>query len=238
MITILRYSIKVLLLLACFLYLVGDGVEKYKSTLFNNWVHERIQLNDWYYVYSLAKIHNNHELSKRLANEIIRISDEINVDSYLIARQCYKESFMIHWKRSYRNGKPLAWGLFMIQPKYWSHLLYTIQDNSLGAYLMNNPHKNPNKYLLRIGYNIDVYSIVFKYYIDMFNGDLGKAYTAYYAGENSKEMKRYLKGKSNHYVDDILNGNIENKIKTVNGNKWHYHKNKFDIAYIKKLQRT
>ena len=234
-------KIKVIIISMVIYSLVTISHNSYSVDQFNFSFYDKevdVDLDKWYYAYSLADIFNNHETSKRIADVIIKTSEKYNLDAYMVARQCYKESFMLRWKRSKnsKTGEVVAWGLFMLRPKYWSHLLYRVDDGKLGKYILENPEQDPNRFFLRIGYNAEMYGLTITHFLNKNDGDMGKALTSYYAGKNSTEMKSYLNGESNHYVDEILHGKLEHEILTKLKGKWQYYDNKYSEYYIKRLK--
>ena len=156
------------------------------------------------YVYSYAIVNNTETTAQRITYLVMKYCTKRKLCPQAYARLLWKESRMIGTKTSYRDGKPLAYGIAQINIKYWEHLFYHADGKRYARRLLSNP-AYITTVIYYLGANIDVSTQILRHYLDRYNQDYAKALTAYYAGPSSRAMRRLHNGKSNHYIDDILN---------------------------------
>lgn len=182
----------------------------------------------WNYIYSYAVLLNPESIAERIADVVMENCFKKGLDIEIVARKIWKETKYKQNAVSYINGTPCAYGLMQVNLQYWGWKVYYHDDKKYAARL----HENPDlikRVICFIGVNVDVGTDVLRFYLDMYSGDYVYALTAYWAGQNSREMKALKKGISNHYINDILDGEkFENDMRLYNG--WRYIEKKKAIT--------
>jgi hypothetical protein len=140
----------------------------------------------------------------RYAFVIDKNSIKYNLNSTYMVNQIWTESRFKWW-----DSSGIAHGPMGIQHKWWSHLLYKV-DPKIKKYIKSE--KDHIKFLKRIGYNIEIGSIILSNYIHKNDGDLGMGYIEYWAGRQSWQYKKAKKNKlyylTNKYTRCIMKNTI------------------------------
>ena len=197
-------------------------------------------IEDWVYVYKLARVRNRHKLAVLYSDNIIKYSEKYDLNPRFIARQTLKESGMVNWKKSYKidivtnnelietNRRVFAMGASQITI-HWSHLLYYIDDGKLGKHLKNKEIKgirfDVSRYYYKIPYSIEMQCYIMSNLMDRYDNHLPTALISYWAGGNSREFRYYSKGKrytKNHYVVDIITDKLVNRTFRIYGKERKY----------------
>ena len=132
----------------------------------------------------------------RYTNVIIKLSKKYsNIDPVVITRIIRTESCFKFWaKGDYWGKKYYSFGPGQIQPRFWSHLLYKVDNSSLGRHLNDRKRKglpiDYSRYLRRIGYGVEMVYLIVSYLHDKTDGCYEMILTAYGHGWNTKRFKQ------------------------------------------------
>jgi len=147
-----------------------------------------------------------------------------NIDVEIVARKIWKETRYKQNAVSYVNGNPCAWGLMQINMTYWDYKVY-YHDNKRYAQRIHNDADFIYTAICYIGVNVDIGTDILSFYLEMYTNNYAYALTAYWAGQNSRQMRELGAGTRNHYIDDILNKqHYEIIMQRYNG--WEYVRKK------------
>jgi hypothetical protein len=137
-------------------------------------------------------------LIKRYEETIKKYSDQYNIDPLILARRIRTESrFNPFAKGDYVDGKYESFGPMQIKTKYFSHLLYRVDNGELGKYLKEREKKglsiNYERYMCRIAYGVESGCIIISNYLSKYGGCYIKAIGAYGYGSSHPIFKKILR---------------------------------------------
>jgi hypothetical protein len=127
---------------------------------------------------------------------VYQYSDKYDIPPVILHNLIMAESSYRHWVKNRYTG---ALGLGQILPKWWTHILYHIDDGELGNHIKNKNIKHTDRYFLRIGYNIEASALILRHFRDT-QGDFSNALRVY-GGFRSKGASEAKYGR---YVRSIL----------------------------------
>lgn len=162
----------ILLLLFCATNLGGGIIERF-ITPFG---HDYLEMEDY------VKKYAGHQYANRIIEVIKQNHSKYLKDTAIepihIARQARAESNFKFWAKSHKQ----AYGMWQIQPRWWSHLLYQVDNNSLVHKLHRTNFEGHIKYFYYIGHNSEMNAMIMKDYLKQAKGDLPLALVYYLDG--------------------------------------------------------
>ena len=142
------------------------------------------------YVYQNSTMSAEH--NDRYVDVIYKYSGEYGLDPLLIARQVWYES-RFKW---YAYNVIGAYGPMQIRPKFWSHILYHVDDGKLGMYLLKKESPKYHRYFMRIGYGVEAGCMIMAHLKKLNDYDYRLALIEYWAGRQSDYYKRAQRSKT------------------------------------------
>ena len=100
----------------------------------------------------------------RLLEVIIINSRKYDLPAYLFARQLWVESRFKQFAFSSASCR----GIGQIDDRYWSLLLYRVDNGELGRYLLRKNITNYTRFYYRIGYSVEMAAMIMRYLMDKF----------------------------------------------------------------------
>jgi len=130
--------------------------------------------------------------SIRKSDMIMKYSKKHGLDALVMANLAYAESSFCHKKVNKYTG---CVGMYQISPKWWSHLIYKVQDGKYAERAKTEPHE---KFLKYIAVNTEISCIIISTYLNRYDGSYEEALKRFggwetaYGKRNPKKMQKYL----------------------------------------------
>jgi len=154
------------------------------------------------YVYDTVKVYNIKN-AERYTFCILYYSAMYHLDSAIVTRLIREETHFDHNKISPVGAR----GAGQVRPEIWEHLLYRIDSENLGRYIIQKKIKDTRRFYHRIGYGIELSCIVLSHYLDKY-GSYEMALLNYHMSRNSKYYWDLRKGRkpimSCKYISNIM----------------------------------
>ena len=133
--------------------------------------------------------------SYRKATCITNYARQYGINPLMLARLGKTESSFRH---TLVNQYSRCTGIYQISPKWWSHLIYKVQDGRYATRAMNEPHA---KFLKFIAVNTEIACIILSNYITKYDGDYKKALLVF----GGFRIKKYRDSPQQHlYIKRVL----------------------------------
>jgi hypothetical protein len=142
---------------------------------------------------------------------ITNYSKQYNINPVILTKRIRTESrFNALAMGDYDGLEFQSYGCSQIKVKYFSHLLYLIDNGNLGRYLKKREKEGKQiefaRYFLRIGYSVEMHALILSNYLDKYSNNYIKAISGYGFGLSHPSHKRLL----------------ENTNLIWDENKWYY----------------